>query len=615
MKKTRYDYRQPLPDIWSGDVAALTRAIGFFGKKPSPDSLRLELGRYGNNPDGVIYVLGRYDISAALVSAPSQNLAESAPCLLLTEKGLIFLESVKNDRFSVVLRDGKTSLSRGEIDSVYLGKALSLKPSEGFNLAGKPAFDTLATFSGTAKTEKLRVFVQNFCCAAAIFFTTALTCVIKAYLTEGVFGGANVRGGAEGLFFGIFAALAVTAVVMFETRTTVSRRLCSAITGLASLRADKADPAIYSYESKKLTLERFDKSAKTCSNLFTSRIYALWCLIAAAVFCALAFIIDPLCALPLGIAAALLLASAVIAVFPRKASLAVLIVSISSYAAVGGVVGISAFSLSGGLSSGNAAALVIYSLLYAFSSVFAIKTLVGDDKMRLAATVTDSFLNTEIYASDCAANDDFTVKFENASVVSDGRILAGNLGFTLKPNKLTVLSDGNTGAVLKAAAGVCFDVTGVRTIGGVPYPSAGNKIIDKTVFLDGQGIRQGSVLDNIRDFDKSVPSSEVYRAARKLGLTDVIMKSLGSFNFRIAENGGNVSPSVTTGITLCRLLIKKPSLVFIAKEALPSDSGIVSGMLKALVGNGITVVTDKSLPDADEIVHLSKQKSGGKRND
>ncbi len=613
MKKNFYDCPFPTSDEWGSAATTVVRAVSFFGKKISPETVRLELNRRGEYADGIICVLNRYDISAESVSLTSDGLKTATPCIIETKEGFLFLAESKNERFVIIDGEGKKTLPREKLDSVYLGKAIKLKPAEGFNLAEEQPFDTIRTFSETAKNDKLRLFTLSFAYMSALIFTVIIAGVIKAYLTERVFGIEGVRLGATWLFVLSFAMLVLSFAVAFFLRKAVSRSLSSVICDVAEYHADRTDPVLYSSESKEKRLARFGRSAEDCAYLYTGRIYTIWCVLASAVFCALGFMIDALCAIPVAVAFLAFAVSFVIGAFFGRTKLALLITSLSSYVAVCAVICVSAFAMQSGLTPANAVVLVIYALLHAFTSVSAVKGLFASEKMRVLAFETDAFLNTDVYSGDNAVNDDYTIKFEKATVLSGGRTLEGNLDFTIPQGKVTSVTGGNTQAVLKACAGVCFDVTGKRTIGGAPYSEAGRKIVSDTVFTENCGIRRGSVFENIRDFNANVPSSEVYGAARKLGLTDTVMKSLGSFEFLMAEGGKNVSGTICAGVMLARLFIKKPKLAFISKEALPSGKEEVGKMLKVLAENGITVVTDKAL-DADNNIDLGAMKKGGKRN-
>ena len=248
------------------------------------------------------------------------------------------------------------------------------------------------------------------------------------------------------------------------------------------------------------------------------------------------------------------------------------------------------------------------------------------EQTRASLQRVDDVLNYEL-------DDDFrasppTKAVQTRKVKLDGRIelrsvsfgynlteapLIANLDLRIEPGSRVALV-GGTGSgkttVAKLVAGLYRPWNGTVLLDGVPaeewaLPLRRNSIgwVDQESFLF-----EGTVMDNLTLWDRSIPEPVTTQAAQDAELHDLITSRPGGYGGPVLENGVNFSGGEAQRLELARALAMEPSILVLdeATSALdPNVEAMIDGHLRRRGCTTLIVAHRLStIRDCDEIIVL-----------
>jgi len=604
-------FRRPPREPSCPAAVCLYSVIEYYGKQPALFTLRHEIIRQGENLLSIKNILEQYGLGGDIVKTPVTDLSKvKTPAIISTTQGFKVLVSTTG-RYRVADSNGFAYMDYKTIGNIYTGETLSVVPLPGYNLAGEDYFDLKKSVS--------RGFAKN----KAAIIATGIAFIISTMLTAGFFAGIRafvddvLTMGAVNILPGIILLLSSIALMLCFIRFALSKIRSDARNEVAqnvlsslSIRSNELDAAIYAESTRHEMLRAASAHARNTVNTVSNNLSGIWRIASVVIFTVLCGMINIFGAIP---AAAILIAF--VAIFVMRAldvggKKQLQSVYIMSFAAVISSICLSAFLISlNAISTGEAVMQTAYTAAACVSAcVYAYKENRSD--IREDVIFVNSFMNFTAYPP-CGENKGASeIRFENVTVYATNTVLASSLTFTIKKNGITLLEGNNTNSVLKAISARDHECTGKRLYDGQPYELMGRRVIADTVYVDDCNLRKGSILENLRGFDDSVAIKDIFAAARQTGLTEPVMTYLGSFDFKASDNGANVSSSIRSLVRLTQLLILKPSIACINKQAVALDDEMTDKVFDVLTKAGITVVTDRQCK-ADSVINVNGK--GGKQ--
>jgi ATP-binding cassette subfamily B protein len=122
----------------------------------------------------------------------------------------------------------------------------------------------------------------------------------------------------------------------------------------------------------------------------------------------------------------------------------------------------------------------------------------------------------------------------------------------------------------------------------------------------------GSVLDNVRLFDRSIDEDAVWRALETVGAADFVRALKGGIRAEVAERGATFSQGQRQLLAFARALVTEPDVLVLDEATASIDSGAEQRLQRALKaalrGRTALVVAHRlsTVQDADLILVLER---------
>lgn len=130
-------------------------------------------------------------------------------------------------------------------------------------------------------------------------------------------------------------------------------------------------------------------------------------------------------------------------------------------------------------------------------------------------------------------------------------------------------------------------------------------MVDQDVFLFS-----GSVKDNFRFSDESMPEASMVQAAKDAQVHEAILKHAGGYDGRIAEGGRNFSGGQRQQLEIARVLAGNPRLIILDEATSALDAQTEAAVMEAVAKRGaaLLIVAHRlsTVRDADEIIVLDE---------
>jgi ATP-binding cassette subfamily B protein len=122
----------------------------------------------------------------------------------------------------------------------------------------------------------------------------------------------------------------------------------------------------------------------------------------------------------------------------------------------------------------------------------------------------------------------------------------------------------------------------------------------------------GSILDNVRLFDESIPRDEVMRACEFVGADALIRKLADGYDTMLSERGSGLSAGERQLISLARIIVFQPKVLILDEASANLDSHteqLIQSALRVVSRNRTTIVIAHRLStirQADRIIVMSE---------
>ena len=160
-----------------------------------------------------------------------------------------------------------------------------------------------------------------------------------------------------------------------------------------------------------------------------------------------------------------------------------------------------------------------------------------------------------------------TIKFENANIIANGKIILGNLNFEIKENEQIVVI-GATGSgktiLLKTLVGF-YDYTGSIKIGNIEIRELNKKIIRENIclLLQDSYLFSKTIAENIKILMPYMPDEEMINISKFFTLDDDIQKLKDGYESKIGKKGIKLSKGQRQRLVLVRAFTKiRPIMIF-----------------------------------------------------
>lgn len=180
------------------------------------------------------------------------------------------------------------------------------------------------------------------------------------------------------------------------------------------------------------------------------------------------------------------------------------------------------------------------------------------------------------------------VRFEDVSFAyGEGPPVLDGVSFTARPGA-TVAIVGPTGAgkttLLSLVARLREVGSGGVTVDGVDVRALDLPQLRRRVAYVAQDLFlfTGSVLENVRLFDRSIPESKVWQALETVGAAEFVRALPDGIRAEVAERGATISQGERQLLAFARALVREPDLLVLDEATASIDSEAEARLQRAL---------------------------------
>ncbi len=175
-------------------------------------------------------------------------------------------------------------------------------------------------------------------------------------------------------------------------------------------------------------------------------------------------------------------------------------------------------------------------------------------------------------------------------------------------------SGSGKSTLAKLIAGLYKPHSGTISYGGYKIEDIPNDVFSKSVAMVDQEIIlfNSSVADNISFWDRRITDEEIQKAAKTARIHEWIIRLQNGYEYRIAENGKNISGGEKARIEIARALATEPSFIILDEASAALDPLLereILGDIRSQCDAGIIISHRiSSIQNCDEIIVFDKGK-------
>ena len=195
--------------------------------------------------------------------------------------------------------------------------------------------------------------------------------------------------------------------------------------------------------------------------------------------------------------------------------------------------------------------------------------------------------------------------------------LIDDFSFDLKPGRSVAFvgaSGSGKSTVAKLCSGLYSPWSGDVFFDGVPIKQVPPEVLSASVSIVSQNIDlfSGTVRDNLTMWNKFVMNKDMVRAAKDACIHDVITSYPGSYEYELAEGGGNLSGGQRQRMEIARALVNNPSVLIMDEATSALDPVTEKEILDNIKRRGCSCIIVahrlSAIRDCDEIIVMKHGK-------
>jgi ATP-binding cassette subfamily C protein len=208
------------------------------------------------------------------------------------------------------------------------------------------------------------------------------------------------------------------------------------------------------------------------------------------------------------------------------------------------------------------------------------------------------------------------IEFKNVSFgYEENKPVIRDFNLSLKPGqRIAIVGKSGVGktTLIKLLQGLYEPDSGEVTIDGIPASRLDRQLFKTSVGCANQDITlfSASIRENITMWDDSVAEADIYKAAHDACIHKYISSLDGAYEYKLTEDGNNISRGQAQKIEITRALLYAPSIVLFDEAARAIEPESRRHIQKVLKERGCTclVVTHllSLVMDFDEIIVLGR---------